>query len=172
MNDDSGRMIIDGPALQNIPLRTEEGRAIQSIMLGRDPERESVDIDYASLEIRLAAAMSDFFEARHPKTANSKPPKNSTPIDVMEFVNTGMTSFVVEPGYIGVAQSRREVVVASINKVGQKLIALLFAYRNETAKTEAIDSRKRRRAIEKCRRKIIELLPKGVTLREALQALS
>jgi len=167
----SGLVVVDGPALQRLPLRTEEGRAVQEIF--RAAERDhNVDIDYASMEIRLAAAMTEFFEKKHPKSSNPKPPKNSVPADFMEFVRTDLTDFVVSPGYIGVTQSRREAVVEKINKVGQKLIMLLFAYRAETSKTEVIDSRKRRRAIEKCRRKITDPLPKGVTLQEALQVLA
>lgn len=52
---DTGRIISTRPALQDLPLRTDEGRRIRDAL---QPTRDVLaDMDYTSLEIRLLVAM-------------------------------------------------------------------------------------------------------------------
>jgi len=54
---DTGRIVSTRPALQDLPLRTEEGRRIRDAL---EPPREVlVDVDYTSLEVRLLVAMKE-----------------------------------------------------------------------------------------------------------------
>ncbi len=53
----TGRMASKDPNLQNIPTRTEEGRAIRRAFVA-DEGHELVAIDYSQIELRVAAIMS------------------------------------------------------------------------------------------------------------------
>jgi DNA polymerase I len=54
----SGRLASNDPNLQNIPIRTEEGRAIRGAFV---PEKDWVllDADYSQIELRVVAALAD-----------------------------------------------------------------------------------------------------------------
>ena len=54
----SGRLSSKHPNLQNIPTRTEEGRAIRKAFVAK-PGYELLSIDYSQIELRIAAHFSD-----------------------------------------------------------------------------------------------------------------
>lgn len=54
----TGRLASRDPNLQNIPARTEEGRAIRKAFVA-DPGYTLVAIDYSQVELRIAAMLSD-----------------------------------------------------------------------------------------------------------------
>jgi len=53
----TGRMASQNPGLQNIPVRTEESRAIRRAFIA-SPEYQLVSIDYSQIELRVAAFLS------------------------------------------------------------------------------------------------------------------
>ncbi len=53
----TGRLSSDKPNLQNIPIRTEEGRELRKVFLPR-PGFVFIDADYSQIELRLMAHMS------------------------------------------------------------------------------------------------------------------
>lgn len=53
----TGRMASKDPNLQNIPIRTEEGRAIRQAFVA-SPAHQLVAIDYSQIELRIAAILS------------------------------------------------------------------------------------------------------------------
>ncbi len=53
----TGRMASKDPNLQNIPTRTEEGRAIRQAFVAK-PKHQLVAIDYSQIELRIAAILS------------------------------------------------------------------------------------------------------------------
>ena len=54
----TGRMASQNPGLQNIPIRTERGRAIRNAFVPRDGFT-LVGLDYSQIELRLAAILSE-----------------------------------------------------------------------------------------------------------------
>jgi DNA polymerase-1 len=54
----TGRLSSKDPNLQNIPIRTPEGRAIRKAFIPRDENHILVAADYSQVELRIAAALS------------------------------------------------------------------------------------------------------------------
>ena len=54
----TGRLSSTDPNLQNIPVRTEESRAIRSMFIASSENRVLIDADYSQIELRLLAHMS------------------------------------------------------------------------------------------------------------------
>lgn len=54
----TGRLSSKDPNLQNIPIRTEEGRTIRKAFIPRDNEHVLLAADYSQVELRIAAALS------------------------------------------------------------------------------------------------------------------
>jgi len=54
----TGRLSSKDPNLQNIPIRTEEGRAIREAFIPRDENHVLLAADYSQVELRIAAALS------------------------------------------------------------------------------------------------------------------
>jgi DNA polymerase-1 len=54
----TGRLASTDPNLQNIPIKTEEGRKIRAAFVA-EPGHKLLSVDYSQVELRLAAAMAD-----------------------------------------------------------------------------------------------------------------
>ena len=54
----TGRLSATDPSLQNIPVRTEEGRAIRRAFVAEGPRGRLVSFDYSQVELRLLAHLS------------------------------------------------------------------------------------------------------------------
>ena len=54
----TGRLSSAEPNLQNIPIKTEEGRELRRFFEAIDPDHMLIDADYSQIELRLLAAMS------------------------------------------------------------------------------------------------------------------
>ena len=54
----TGRLSSAEPNLQNIPIRTEEGRELRRFFVPQNDEYVLIDADYSQIELRLMAAMS------------------------------------------------------------------------------------------------------------------
>ncbi len=54
----TGRLSSDNPNLQNIPIRTEKGRAIRKAFIPRDENHIILSADYSQIELRIMAEMS------------------------------------------------------------------------------------------------------------------
>ncbi len=54
----TGRLSSNNPNLQNIPIRTEEGRLIRRAFVPRDPYHTLLAADYSQIELRIIAALS------------------------------------------------------------------------------------------------------------------
>lgn len=55
----TGRLSSSNPNLQNIPIRTEEGRAIRRAVTGSKPENKILSADYSQIELRIMAALAE-----------------------------------------------------------------------------------------------------------------
>ena len=54
----TGRLSSNSPNLQNIPIRTEKGRAIRKTFIARDKDHVLMAADYSQIELRIIAALS------------------------------------------------------------------------------------------------------------------
>ncbi len=54
----TGRLNSNCPNLQNIPIRTEQGREIRKAFVPRDKDRVLISADYSQIELRIVAAIS------------------------------------------------------------------------------------------------------------------
>jgi len=54
----TGRLASDNPNLQNIPIRTEEGRRIRQVFIPSDDNHVLVSADYSQIELRVVAHFS------------------------------------------------------------------------------------------------------------------
>lgn len=54
----TGRMASQDPNLQNIPIRSEAGKAIRAAFIPRSPEFRLLSADYSQIELRVMAALS------------------------------------------------------------------------------------------------------------------
>jgi DNA polymerase I len=54
----TGRLSSNNPNLQNIPIRTEEGRLIRRAFVPRDEQHTLLAADYSQIELRIIAALS------------------------------------------------------------------------------------------------------------------
>ena len=54
----TGRLASDNPNLQNIPIRTEEGRRIRNVFVPSDSNHVLVSADYSQIELRVVAHFS------------------------------------------------------------------------------------------------------------------
>ena len=55
----TGRLSSSDPNLQNLPIRTDEGRAIRSIFTANCEDNVLVDVDYSQIELRVLAHLSN-----------------------------------------------------------------------------------------------------------------
>lgn len=75
----TGRLSSQNPNLQNIPIRTEEGRQFRRAFVASGPDTLLLSADYSQIELRIAAALSedpqliaDFREGRDIHTATAQ----------------------------------------------------------------------------------------------------
>ncbi|RKD33171.1 DNA polymerase I [Thermohalobacter berrensis] len=66
----TGRISSTEPNLQNIPVKTEEGRKIRKVFVAEDSEYVLVDADYSQIELRVLAHLSDDEKLKGAFTAN------------------------------------------------------------------------------------------------------
>lgn len=89
----TGRLSSTDPNLQNIPVKTEEGRLFRKIFIAKDKGHKFVDADYSQIELRLLADISNDVEMINAFT-NQEDIHRSTAAKVFEVPMEDVTSLM------------------------------------------------------------------------------
>ncbi|MEE8395245.1 MAG: DNA polymerase, partial [bacterium] len=121
----TGRLASDNPNLQNIPIRSEEGRKVRALFLPTDSDHRLLSADYSQIELRVVADYSGdptFSEAF----------RNGTDIHAL----TAAAIFGVKPEQVGreMRSVAKEVNFGLIYKMGADRLALVTGRTREEAR--------------------------------------
>lgn len=120
----TGRFASDKPNLQNIPIRTEEGRRIRSVFIPSSTDRVLISADYSQIELRIVAHYS-----KDPTFIKAY--QNNLDIHAL----TASTIFNVDESDVNreMRSKAKEVNFGLIYRMGPERLALI----THTTKTEA-----------------------------------
>lgn len=169
--NESNRPKADGPALQNIPIRTEEAKEIRDAFAKEVPP---VGADYGEVERRVAAAMGlgnveqvvmDAYDREKPYGGGL--PAGMAILKDEAFVPGRGKKTRVASAPVGVVISRRQVVETALAKLGRDKLQVIANYKG----VPAHGNHRMRRIKKALHRQIMKFLPKGITLDEAMAVL-